>query len=276
MIILVVSIHPLKADWEQMSGPGGGLIGALCVKDSMVFAGTGNKIYRSDDNGENWILVNAGLEEMRIHSFAVNGNMIFAGSREHMSGGIYRSDNDGIHWTRITPENWMGVNTLAVSDNTIFAGIDVGIYRSTDNGTSWARVDSAFKISVVYSFAMIGDTIFAGAMNGVYRSTDNGASWKSVNSGFTSTDVRTFAVSGGTIFAGTFYGDVFRSDNNGESWTAVGSNIAGLRIWSLAVIGNTVFAGTLDNGVYRFDNNGTDWTNQFRPSVSSCKFSYCK
>ena len=75
-----------------------------------IFAATwGSGVFRSTDNGENWIEVNVGITEPYIISLAINASGdIFAGA--DFGGGVFRSTNNGDSWTPVD-------NGLTTSNN---------------------------------------------------------------------------------------------------------------------------------------------------------------
>lgn len=100
-------------------------------------------IYKSTDNGENWISINnQGLPDNKfnIHSLTLNSNNhIFAGN----------GDGAG-------------------------ANANGGVYYSKDNGNTWILDNSGFPNGYVYSLATnSNDYIFVGTSNiGIYKSTN--------------------------------------------------------------------------------------------------------
>jgi ligand-binding sensor domain-containing protein len=173
--------------------------------------------------------------------------------------GIFLSTNNGVSWTAIdTGLTNKVVESIAVTDSTLFAGTTGGLFRSTDNGLNWTAINSAFTGSSIGAIAAFGSALFAGTSSkGVFRSTDNGVSWTAVDSGLTRLDIYSFAAIGSKLFAGT-YNTVFRSTDMGTSWTTASSGLTGSVI-SLAACNSDLFAGTSD-GVFVSSDNGTSWT----------------
>ena len=197
------------------------------------------------------------MNNKEIHSLAVNGNNIFAGTSDY---GVYLSTNNGTTWTQTALcSNSYGfiVYSLAVSGNNIFAGTSYTypvVFISTNNGNN---LDANFWKLNVRSLAVSGNNIFAGTeFYGVWLSTNNGITW--TQSGLDSLWVVSLAVSGNNILAGTEFYGVWLSTNNGSNWSHIGLN--NRSVWSLAIHGNNIFAGTTDYGVYLSTNNGTNWT----------------
>lgn len=235
-----------------------------------------NGVSLSTDGGISWNAVNNGLPSYSVvFKIAISGTTLFAmvyGSMMMMGGwGIFRSTDDGAHWTAVGL-GYLSVYTIAAYSNSagdtdIFAGTDgglnngyltPGVFLSTDDGISW---DSLGLVNVnVRAIAAVhngsGDSsIFAGTTNGIFRSTNGGLSWDTVNTGIPDTIVRALAVSpngtgGNNLFAGTDSG-VFLSTNNGDKWTSVNTGFTNTTcVMVFSVSGTYLFAGT-NNGVWR-------------------------
>jgi len=256
--------------WEQTNGPYGGTVLSFVINaNAHIFAGTnGGGIFRSADNGENWIKVNTGLTNTFVSALAINSKRhIFAGTR----GGVFRSTNNGDTWTPAnTGLGIAEVGSFAInSSGHIFAGIaflseshgGVGVFRSKNSGDSWEPVRTGLTSDQVWSLAInTSGHIFAGTPDGVFRSMDNGDTWTLVNTGLPRTSVWCLAInSSGHIFAGTDVG-VFFSTNNGDTWTPINSGLPNTGVFSLAInLNEHIFAGT-EEGIFRSTDNGNSWT----------------
>ena len=84
--------------WEQSNGPYGGEVRALVVnQDGVIFAGVVDLgLFKSEDNGENWINLTNGLGHKSVYSIAINSDgRMFAGTRYD---GVFYSTNNGNDW----------------------------------------------------------------------------------------------------------------------------------------------------------------------------------
>ncbi len=263
MFCLLTSASLLHAQWVQTNGPYGASVNCLVISQMNLFAGTGDGVFLSTNNGTSWTAVDFGLTNYRVMSLAVSGTNLFAGT---FDGRVFLSTNNGTSWTRVNSGFAPDLITLAVSGTNLFAGtVHYGVILSTNNGTSWTAVDSGLtNIFSVNALAVSGANLFAGSGQipggGVFLSTNNGTSWTAVDSGLTYSSVYSLVVSGTNLFAGTYGGGVFLSTNNGTSWTAVDSGLTYSSVYSLVVSGTNLFAGTYGGGVFLSTNNGTSWT----------------
>ena len=169
---------------------------------------------------------------IRVDSFAVMDNLLYVGlnigegNGFFRDGGLFRSDDEGDSWTRITAKEMRHtIEALDVFGSTLYAStFGGGVFRSNDKGDSWIPVSKGMTNQLVIALAAVDDeTVFAGTMEGgVFRTTDGGNSWVQANTGIMSTSVTDLEVLGNTIYALMSGGDrILYSANSGESWEAV-------------------------------------------------------
>jgi len=283
IIVLVIAIFAISitnAQWQQTSFNNCG-VKTITVKDNNIFIGS-CKVYKSPDNGSNWVLSNTGIAndscwvDIGVNSFVVSGNKIFAGTD---IGGIFLSTDNGNSWNVVNanlPYNlnygllYTQVLNFAIKDTNIFAGTWGGIYLSTNNGNSWnlltGLVDVNSSLLTIDALAIKDNTIFAYGYNGsgpgsLYKSLDNGISW--TLTGYTNNvDINSIAFIDSTILIGTISHGVLLSTDNGVSWTTTTGLPVGTCIYSLIVNGNNIFAGTGQGfgAVYLSSDKGASWT----------------
>ncbi len=135
-------------------------------------------IYRSVDNGNNWIQINQGLTTNSIITLESNSlGHLFAGSLL----GVFRSLNNGDSWEFIN--NGMNLHQvwdIAInSSNHIFivSVNPTGIFKSTDNGNNWQQISS--NIEAIRLGVNSADHIYAGTFQGqIFRSINGDSSWQ--------------------------------------------------------------------------------------------------
>jgi photosystem II stability/assembly factor-like uncharacterized protein len=232
--------------------------------DNNIFVGeeSGNKkLYRSNDNGENWTeFINLITNDNPIRSLVINSdNYLFAGS---YGSGIFRSTDDGESWIQINNGlTSLLITALAInSNNDIFAGtLGSGIFCSTDNGENWILKNNGLNNGFIKCIIINGDDyIFAGTNDGLFFSSNFGDNWLERSNGLLSKIVNSLAInSTNMILLGSFDG-VYRSIDNGEYWDSRNSGLTDNFISSLTYNSNDVaFAGTMGDGVFRSINSTT-------------------
>jgi hypothetical protein len=197
---------------------------------------------------------------------AVSGTRIFAGT----AGGMYRSDDDGRHWTAINtglPSQECMVNALLVKGSTLFAGIfspGLGVYRSDDNGDTWyATGPNPGQVQApnlqISSLAQRGNELWACSGTTIFRSTDDGLTWQAVTAGLDLTNpplpVRSLAATAEDVYAVLARQGVYRLAADGNHWELV---LADVDVYTVAAANGVAFAGN-SNTVFRSANRGADW-----------------
>ena len=245
-----ISSYPISEALPVGEGFGAGGVATL----SNIFAGSdGGGIYYSSTNGATWTIVNTGLGNLHIYSFAVCNLGLFVGT----ASGVYFSNDNGATWVS-AGMGGKNIFSLAISGTNLFAGTDNGIFLSPDNGTSWIAVNLTSKY--IFSLVVFGTNLFAGTDDGIFMSINNGTSWTSL--GFTHKSIVSIAIMGSNIIVidKEYGGGVFLSSDNGLTWNPISPpDTSSYLFQSLLANGTDLFAGTLIHGIYKTLDNGTSW-----------------
>ncbi|MCP4654571.1 MAG: DUF11 domain-containing protein, partial [bacterium] len=154
-------------------------------------------VYKSTDGGLNWILMNTGLTNPRIHTLEVdpnNGDVVYAGS-EQPDGpptGVFRTTDGAASWAQLggglpSPlfPNQIAVHPADSNLVWVVSGMqNGGVYRSTDGGANWQKLLDG-NVTVVGVDPGDVNRVYVGTgwNNGIYRSLDGGTTWALVNHG---------------------------------------------------------------------------------------------
>ena len=165
-----------------------------------------------------------GFVVQQIDSFAAMEGLLYVGGHGGRGGELFRSNDEGDSWIRITAEEMTHtVTTLVVFGATLYAGTyGSGVFRSDDKGNSWTVVNKGLTDRTVSTLLAVNeDTVFAGTLEGgIFHTMDGGDSWVEVNIGLTNTSVSGLEVVGKAIYAGMSQKLVYTMDG-GESWRPV-------------------------------------------------------
>ena len=121
-----------------------------------------------------------------------------------------------------------------------------GLFRSDDEGDSWTRITSKEMKHTVEALAAFGTTLYASTYGGgVFRSEDQRRFLDNiVNNGLTDWTVSALlTVSEDIVFVGTQAGGVFRTTDGGNSWMEANTGLMNISVSELAAIGKTIYAG---------------------------------
>ncbi len=187
---------------------------------SVTTAGSGGAagfVYRSDDGGASWnVLGNSVFAGLRIRDIVPTslnaGQTVFVGTTDvngPNTGGVYRSDDSGVTWTRLSGANGLpnqGVTDLIADPNNpnrfftaVPNGAGAGVYvLDTTIGNNWTNVTGDLPAGalagqrILLSISTAGaHPIWAGVVNnagflqGVYRGLEGGGTvaWTAVGPG---------------------------------------------------------------------------------------------
>ncbi len=158
-----------------------------------ILAGSDNGIYRSEDNGATWEMLDSPMEGTQIWSLAVDPvdpEIIFAGTRPD----AFRSTDGGKQWEKLSlgvanpcPVGIPRTTNMIVDPRdhrTVWAGIEVdGIYKSLDGGDTWVHLPDLgpdpFHGDNHGMVLSVGQPrpIYATSPYGIATSMDEGESW---------------------------------------------------------------------------------------------------
>ena len=188
--------------WEELSG-GSVSWGSVSfssnslIAPDKIFRSAGDGVYRSDDDGDNWIKV---LELQDIsgdtsYSYGAltfnSQGRIFAGiNAQHFlgdsveTGMIYQSDDNGNNWIKTAALNSDIAHLAVNSEDKIFALTDINeVYCSIDNGIQWNKV-SVISIEgwgVLQFIISSNNKLFIRTSDPkLYRSQNEGVTWEQI------------------------------------------------------------------------------------------------
>lgn len=112
------------------------------------FFGGSTGLYKSSDNGYQWIQANLNYG---ISCLASTGNYIFAAA----NGGVYFSSNNGVNWTAVNQglSGAVGFNRLYLTSNYLFGSSSGGVWRRTLSDLISVISNTSNNIPVEYSLS---------------------------------------------------------------------------------------------------------------------------
>ena len=186
-----VMIDPKNPDtayaalWEARQGPW----------ENAAWNGTGGGVFKSTDNGKTWRQLTGGLPEGIIQTnLAIapsSPNRVFASIALSTGLVIYRSDDGGENWTRITtdarPAGRIGGGDLAVlrvdpKNPDVVYSASVVSWKSTDGGKTWAALRGApggDDYQNVWINPNNTEVILLGSDQGAVVTVNGGKTWSS-------------------------------------------------------------------------------------------------
>jgi len=160
-------------------------------KPNMIFAGTSEGLWRTNDGGKQWKLRTSSRQVIRaivVHPAKPDRVLIatdgFGVLVSNNLGDDFAESNTGFihrHILAIMPDEAQHGKILASVYHDGFSG---SVYSSADDGQSWRLSSKGLGSRDIFSFFQMPgkpDLIYAGTNTGVYRSSDRGESWSYVS-----------------------------------------------------------------------------------------------
>lgn len=266
------------------------------LNDGSILAGTHSGIMQSSDGGETW---NNRLFGRIADIEAASDGSLFASVGIFEEGEIYKSTNNGIDWSVITPSTTGGQRielAVAPSNQNVIYAVASGssnsvawFKKSTDAGTSWSDIAIPLMVDgsgsdftrgqawydlILSVFPDNADRVIAGGID-LHISNDGGTSWTGVShwyGGFgkpyVHADNHAITFRPGTNNEAVFGNDggVFFSSNldlASPSFTHTVNGYNVTQFYSCALANdsaNTFLAGAQDNGTHLFKQEGVNAT----------------
>jgi len=233
------------------------LVYSSAVKDDLLYIGTSEGLYKSDNFGEKWTNLCVTTFYGSITSIAVSDSLIVA-SR---SSDVFVSNDKGATWKKKSYNQLF--QTLLIKDNKIYAGTYGGVNLSTDLGGTWIKKNKNLKNTLIMTITNDKNNIFVGTYgNGIFSSTDNGNSWVEKNSGFQNNMlsgwIYALNAKDNVIMSGTADG-FYLSTDSGNNWLKKNLVSGPPAISSFVRKDNYIFTGLTQGVVWRSSDNGNTW-----------------
>ena len=263
----------------------------------VVYAGTDFGLYRSDDGGGNWRLLDNPMKGSMVWSMAidrVDPAVMFAGTGTPSTPGIFRSTDAGKSWARLSVEiaddcpnvgvpRPTGIAIDPTDDRNVWVGLEVdGVRVSRDGGETWAKLNGQIANQDVHNMLVVEGppkTVFTVVNDDIWRSTDDGKSWQAARArevfpwhyprGIAAKpgDPRTVFLTLGDSTPGRI-GTVVRSRDAGVTWEPLKLPVQpNSAIWTVAISDaapDTMFAASRYGYLYRSDDGGDSWRKLWR------------
>ena len=233
----------------------------------------GAGVLRSNDAGDTWSRVDVDLPSNAVFSRVVvnpsDPQLVLLGvylyqdlaANGYQSGGVYRSTDGGVHWTRTIRDRVSDLIGDPGDPQRVYIGAgrcgncgESGVWVSTDFGATWSpsltpsnpvatfttpsgrvRLGATRAAGATVVYASVLDSDNRHAKGGIFRSDDGGASWVKVSVESTmcpappdlnqcSYDhwIAPEAGSSTTVYFGSI--DLYKSGNSGSTWSKITRN----------------------------------------------------
>jgi photosystem II stability/assembly factor-like uncharacterized protein len=265
-------------------------------KPEALFAGSDQGLYRSEDGGAKWTLLDTPMNRSLVWSLAidpVDPSIIFAGTGTPSTPGIFRSDDGGKTWeprpmqiAEFCPAVGIprptGIAIDPTDHRSIWVGFEVdGVRHSADGGDSWVALDDIPNrdVHAVAISAGPEKTVFTVVNDDVWRTTDDGETWQASHARDTfpwhytrniavkPSDPNTVFVTVGDTTPGRT-GAIMRSQDAGATWASLNlPSQPNSAMWTVGFSpseADTMFAASRYGHLFRSDDGGDSWRKLWR------------
>lgn len=270
-----------------LGGPAGNRLAVDPGQPDLVYAVTGNLMWKTPDGGAHWSNVMLSRALMSISLDPGNSSTIYATTNGY---GIYKSVDAGQTWTGYT-SGIRGLNFPhsesrsleidASNPKILYAGTIANGHRSTDGGQTWSGLNLPMPLASTLATHPAAPGVVYAHDGYTYKSVDWGANWTELSTPFSGSGSFNGALafspsSPPILYLACFQSTaptqgVYKSTDGGSTWSLVNDGLANTTIVDLSVHPsdpNIVFAATvatpanfprLGTGLYKTVDGGHTW-----------------
>lgn len=263
-----------ETDWDYPNGIGYNHadVHALEWVNSTIYSGSDGGIYKSTNNGDDWVDLSSGLgirQVYRLSQATSNSAILLIGSQDN--GSSYRqSTGDWIDWlgadgmdNMISPTN---PNIAYGTSNGQTEFLHGQLYKTTDGGltrTDFNEPSNGEWITPVDMHPTNHDHIYVG-WTGVWESTDGGTNWTNISTGYIDKKINTLVVAASNVdhIYASVSDTLYRTTNGGTTWSFVtmAADVTSVFVSSADPAKIWVTLNATSNQVLFSTNGGTNFT----------------
>ncbi len=144
---------------------------AYADENTLFTVGKDQVISKSEDGGENWSVINTGIQG--FYNFEVYFKDLNNGIVSTEDGTLLMTHDSGLTWDSFSTgyHNFYGLNY--VGDHIYAAGTDEDVYLSSDNGTTWEMIHNGPPTATFYAIEFFnnGDALICGSQGTMLKAS---------------------------------------------------------------------------------------------------------
>ncbi|MBE2226747.1 MAG: T9SS type A sorting domain-containing protein [Ignavibacteria bacterium] len=224
----------------------------------------GGKIYKTTNEGTNWLNVAYPLPENSLSDVVISG---VTTCWAFGNGLVLKSTNSGTNWSKLTAPNRFWNTAYFMNDNTGWiCGSTDTVLKTTNGGGNWIIQENNLYANS-YNYGIQFTSSLLGFMCGydditqkgyIIRTINGGTSWAEVLSAGATVHAMKM-INSSTGFASTT-GKIYKTTNGGSNWNEHAIPGAGaLYGLDFPVNEQTGYAGGIGGKIFKTTNAGTNW-----------------
>lgn len=249
---------------------------AFALEDkNSLFAATGNGLFYSSNQGQNWKRIFRGKNalESECTSVAVLSGTIYLGTRQ----GFWISKDKGKSWHRGSSElgnsHILSIAAAEKGPGYLYVACTEGVFQTKDNGQNWERIfmssptdaeeesedtirDDADETEETSSIRYLAvdpqdcNQLYLATAKGIYKSQDKGKNWSLLSDyGLLSQDIRFLLTSDQSRLCVATKAGIFEYRN--ERWYELSLGLTAEEINSLALDSQSNLYAACHNGLFK-------------------------
>ncbi len=212
--------------WDTLRIGGGAktMVASGSVLYVEATAGSQGNMYKSTNNGANWILINNGLPGFSIDNLEKCGNKVFASS---WFDGLFVTTNEGVNWTQLN-EGYGGIKTMEAKGDTLvasYSSTSKTFLVTTNYGNIWQAKLSDLPETYLDYLLWTPSGFIGTSYLGIYKSTNLGLNWINISNGYTDVEINFMTARNNIVIAKASGQGTFRSTNYGLNWNKLNYNL---------------------------------------------------
>lgn len=174
--------------WQKIGNLAADLIAANISNPNLIYVASGNKIYKTDDQGKNWSQVYVDTTPKNVITLISvdqsNPALVYAGTS---SGTALMSLDAGVSWQQLNFFKTGLVGFVKQNNGNLYFADNRGHLWRSEDGKAWTDVIEALKtklktgIGQIHEIAKIpgtSDGIIMSTQYGLHKTTDGGKTWE--------------------------------------------------------------------------------------------------
>ena len=265
LVLIITTTISAKAQWVN-SGPEWSGSSKIKQDGNRLYL-YGSRLYKSDNNGNTWEILNT--PSVTFKDLIFLSNRIIAATDK----GMLVSVDNGINWIShnagIT-DSANGFIAFGQSGNRIFVTAPSNVFYSDNNGQSWMGSSSSVGYGAAISTS--NGIIIVATNTGIMRSVDNGLTYTISNSGISGTNPNMISIYtlNNEIYCRKYSAvqiNIFKSIDDGLNWQAAATGINGsINSVSELMLANSKLFFATSSGTFEL-NSGTWIASSISPTL---------
>jgi photosystem II stability/assembly factor-like uncharacterized protein len=217
-------------------------------------------IKRSQNEGQSWMNVNNGLDEMNVASLNFSGDTILAGTVH----GLFYSINSGNTWSvfsDLLKDSYI-IKVLVDDKHICATEFSAGAFVFDKSGKLITRSEPVAQYhNTILPFALIDGYLYGQFQNKeLYRSPVNEISWVKITEQFNNTKPMVLVKKGTEFILATGgYDGVYKSGDQGATWISLNEGFKAYEVNAIATAGDKVYMATDVAGLFVSNDLGFTW-----------------